>query len=458
MALSLSKIEAIAPDQGSLSAAKKLLKLSSWPGLFHDGKGLVWGECQGSGSTPYRVSVTEDDAGYKCSCPSRKFPCKHSLALMWIRAEGREQFALADAPGWVTDWLARRRGPSAGAGTAPRASIAETEGADTGAEADPKAEARAAAARERSRRERESAIAGGLEDLDAWLRDQISAGLVSFAVAPSGPCRTMAQRLVDAKAGGLAARVDAIPARLFQFPEEQRAIMAVRELGGLHLLASAYLRQAEIPELLREDVRQAVGWNMARDAVLSASGSRHCEGTWTVVLSRSQVQPDKLRRNETWLLCGDEHAVLVDYVPVSTGASSGGFAAGERMQAELAYYPSAVPQRALILRAGPVTPDDEAPLDLQRKTLSETYSQYEKALAAKPWLEDYPLVFTNAVVRVRGGSLHLVSEGLSLPVSPSQGDAAWPLADCGALDGVGIWNGSHIHLAMVETSLGRWKA
>ena len=29
MALSLSKIEVIAPDQGSLAAAKKLLKLSS---------------------------------------------------------------------------------------------------------------------------------------------------------------------------------------------------------------------------------------------------------------------------------------------------------------------------------------------------------------------------------------------------------------------------------------------
>ncbi|WP_366519527.1 SWIM zinc finger family protein [uncultured Erythrobacter sp.] len=30
--------------------------------------------------------VSELDAGYNCTCPSRKFLCKHALALMYIRA------------------------------------------------------------------------------------------------------------------------------------------------------------------------------------------------------------------------------------------------------------------------------------------------------------------------------------------------------------------------------------
>ncbi|MGB6721585.1 MAG: SWIM zinc finger family protein, partial [Terracidiphilus sp.] len=88
-ALSLEKIEAIAPDQASLSAARKLLKPGVWSGLQSDGAELAWGECQGSGATPYRVAISETDAGYKCTCPSRKFPCKHCLALMWMRAEGK---------------------------------------------------------------------------------------------------------------------------------------------------------------------------------------------------------------------------------------------------------------------------------------------------------------------------------------------------------------------------------
>src|SRR5580658_762708 len=105
MSLSLEKVEALAPDQSSLDAARKLLKASSWPLVASNGSGLVWGECQGSGATPYRVVVSESDAGYKCTCPSRKFPCKHSLALMWMRVEKPTTFTPATVPDWVKDWL-----------------------------------------------------------------------------------------------------------------------------------------------------------------------------------------------------------------------------------------------------------------------------------------------------------------------------------------------------------------
>jgi hypothetical protein len=88
MALTLERIEALAPDQSSLAAARKLLKPAGWPTLAV-GEGLAWGECQGSGATPYRVVISEADHGYKCTCPSRKFPCKHSPALMWLRAEAK---------------------------------------------------------------------------------------------------------------------------------------------------------------------------------------------------------------------------------------------------------------------------------------------------------------------------------------------------------------------------------
>jgi hypothetical protein len=151
MALSLENVEALAPDQSSLDAARKLLKLASWPALASNGTGLIWGECQGSGATPYRVVVSEADAGYKCSCPSRKFPCKHSLALMWLRADGKLKFAAAPVPAWVNDWMSRRRGPSAAATATPvesgsKASIRATGSGLPETKFDPKAEARADAA------------------------------------------------------------------------------------------------------------------------------------------------------------------------------------------------------------------------------------------------------------------------------------------------------------------------
>jgi len=111
MSLTFERIEAFAPDQASLAAARKLLKSSYWSTLA-EGEGLAWGECQGSGATPYRVVISEADAGYKCTCPSRKFPCKHALALMWMRANTSAAFAAATVPHWVKDWLSRRRGTS----------------------------------------------------------------------------------------------------------------------------------------------------------------------------------------------------------------------------------------------------------------------------------------------------------------------------------------------------------
>jgi len=160
MSLTLQRIEGLAPDQASLASARKLLKPSCWPTLA-EGEGLVWGECQGSGATPYCVVVSEADAGYKCTCPSRKFPCKHTLALMWMRADKGGSFAPAPIPEWVKDWLSRRRGTSKAAGKSEdeaqkpksRPSIRLTEIPEAGANVDPKAEQRAAAARERNRLE-----------------------------------------------------------------------------------------------------------------------------------------------------------------------------------------------------------------------------------------------------------------------------------------------------------------
>src|SRR5580698_2775005 len=208
--ISLEKIEALAPDQASLVAARKMVKPSGWSGLSCDNVGLVWGECQGSGSSPYRVVISEVDAGYKCTCPSRKFPCKHSLALMWIRAEGKLPFATGTPPQWVNDWLSRRRGPSqatAAAGSAPKASLALATSGEPEAAADPKAEARAAAQRERNRQEREATILAGLDELDLWLSDQVERGIAAFLANAASACRQMAQRLVDAKASALATRL-----------------------------------------------------------------------------------------------------------------------------------------------------------------------------------------------------------------------------------------------------------
>jgi len=456
MSLSLEKVEALAPDQGSLDAARKLLKPALWPTLAGDGDGLIWGECQGSGATPYRVCVTEIDAGYKCSCPSRKFPCKHSLALMWLRADGKAAFAAGTAPEWVRDWLTRRRGPSGAAvESAPKASIAAVR--DVEDTPDPKAEARAAAARERNRAEREASILAGLDDLDTWLSDQVDGGLVGFAASAVAGCRTIAQRLVDAKASGLAARLDALPSRLFACPDADRPRRAVEALGQVHLIAEAYRRQDILPPALKADVRQAVGWTITREALLGDGDAERISGRWTVWAARSEVQPDRLRRIETWLRGQGRFAVLVDFVPVATGAVAGGFAVGDTFEAELVFYPSPAPLRALLVRQ---TTGAElgGVLDLPSSDVAAAYDAYGAALAARPWLDDYPLAFQGAQVRRSGERTYVCGGDLALPLAPGQEAAAWALLRAGEVGGVGLWDGIRFELCWAETALGRWTA
>jgi len=472
MSLTVQRIEGLAPDQDSLAAARKLLKPSSWPTLA-EGEGLVWGECQGSGATPYRVVVHEADAGYKCTCPSRKFPCKHALALMWMRAEKSAAFAPANVPEWVKDWLSRRRGTA----TAPskagdeskkpkaRPSIRLTEIPGAEADADPKAEQRAAAARERNRLEREAAVLAGLDDLDTWLSDQVQHGMASFVAQAAQACRTIAQRLVDAKASGLAGRLDGLPTRLFTLPVTGASLSCdTGTRTNLFDISQAYRRAPELPELLGADARQAVGWSITREALLNDPEASRVNGKRLVFAVFSEVQPDRLRRVETWLWRqsgGNEmqqSAVLIDFVPISTGTAAGGYLVGDHIDAELSFYPSTIPFRAQVATLKGGAEQRSEPLHLPNESLSVSYANYERALAQLPWLGTIPMSFRSASVRRNGEQLYLYDDegGLSLPLNPSQPSHALALASLDRIDGIGLWNGYEFTLAWAETPLGRW--
>ena len=184
MAIELKAIEQLAADQSSLKAAAGLAKPAKWSGVgvSRDGA-LLWGECAGSGANPYRVMADLRDLGNKCTCPSRKFPCKHVLGLLWLNAEAIVPFAPADTPAWVSDWLGRRRtgggAPKTASLDAPAASkdahaaqLAEPEAIE-----DPKETARREAAAAKRSEDTERAISDALDALEQWFGDQLRMGL-----------------------------------------------------------------------------------------------------------------------------------------------------------------------------------------------------------------------------------------------------------------------------------------
>ncbi|WP_287266185.1 SWIM zinc finger family protein [Mesorhizobium sp.] len=291
MEFDLKTIEALAPDQASLGAASKLTKRSSWPRLEkNEQQALIWGECQGSGSNPYRVVIDTGDHGYKCTCPSRKFPCKHTLALMWIAATAPASFAAAESiPEWVNDWLSRRRKttPPPGQSTSGAAakSIDEAARTDQSAAVEDVAavERREAAQRKRAEDTRQ-AVSAALDELDQWIADQLRLGLSGFIDGSSDRCRRIAARLVDMKATALAGRIDEIPSRLMALRIEERPDAAIRELGKLVLLAKAWRSAPDDPELKR-----LVSTSETREQVLANPDARQVESFWEVWARRSRA-------------------------------------------------------------------------------------------------------------------------------------------------------------------------
>ncbi|MCM3746776.1 SWIM zinc finger family protein [Paenibacillus pasadenensis] len=101
-----ANVDRLAPNAGAIKNGKDLVKKNSFTVLNMSKDGtLLFGECKGSGKQPYRCSVDfiqEDDPVSRCSCPSRQFPCKHTLGLLYAKAQGLP-FEEADVPDDIAD-------------------------------------------------------------------------------------------------------------------------------------------------------------------------------------------------------------------------------------------------------------------------------------------------------------------------------------------------------------------
>ncbi len=85
------------------SAAPNADAVKKWPSLVlkkkftklhkSDDDSILFAYCQGSGKDPYLCSAdfaVPEKPVYRCSCPSRQFPCKHSIGLLFAYLTGQK--------------------------------------------------------------------------------------------------------------------------------------------------------------------------------------------------------------------------------------------------------------------------------------------------------------------------------------------------------------------------------
>ena len=94
-------IDSAAPNANAVVNARSLVASGQFLSLHKsEDDSLLFGLCGGSGRTIYHCScdfVSVDKVIYRCTCPSRQFPCKHCVALLVAFAQGKP-FAITGVP------------------------------------------------------------------------------------------------------------------------------------------------------------------------------------------------------------------------------------------------------------------------------------------------------------------------------------------------------------------------
>ncbi len=214
-----------APNSAAAENGRKLSKKGSFSNHHKTADStLYWAECAGSGKNPYQTSIdfsSSDGAPTcRCSCPSRQFPCKHALGLMFeLLAE--KGFEVAEIP---AD-LAKKR-----AKQAARAAKKETEKAQP-----PKAKKTNTAAQKKKLRQQLE----GMDQAERMVNDLLSAGVSTLSGSSAQSFEKLAKDLGNYYLTGPQAAFSRIALTVRQIqthPEQAPALYseALRVLISLH--------------------------------------------------------------------------------------------------------------------------------------------------------------------------------------------------------------------------------
>ncbi|MGW7525402.1 SWIM zinc finger family protein [Streptomyces sp. NPDC054783] len=401
------QVLSLAPDAVSRKAGGKLGTAGPWSEAG-SGEGTVWGLCKGSGSRPYQTVVDladVDGPAYKCSCPSRKFPCKHALGLLLLwTVDDSSVPASAQPPDWAEQWLEGRRRRA-------KSKQGRSEGSSGSGSADPEA------ARRRAERRTERVTAGATE-LEHRLADLLRGGLAAAEQAGYALWDETAARMVDAQAPGLASRIrelGAIPASGAGWPAR-----LLEECALLHLLDQGWLRRDRLPDALAATVRSRLGLPGTADGT-------PLRDRWLVLAQYDKVDP-KLTTRRIWV-----HGATSGLTRLLLSYGAAGRApelslpVGLALDAELSAYPGAGRSRsALGERFAPAAPAAFRP---PGTSTAEAAARYGEALRDDPWLESVPVTL---------GRVIPVPDGDEWQLADADADSALPLTRA-ARSRPGLW-------------------
>ncbi len=421
--LTYDKILSLAPDPGTAQRAKSVAHAQRWHTLEGTGRS-IWGTL-GNPADPYRTQVDFQGPGFSCSCPVRRQPCKHGIGLLLLFSKNNDAFRVVDEPPeWVVSWLAGR--DKRAAKTEEKAPARSTE-----------AEKALAEKRKQNREKRMFQMAAGLAELESWLTDLFRQGLASLEGQAAGYWHDLAARMVDAKLGTLARRIRQLPHLMSQADWHEKILS---ELGDIYLMVKAFQRMEHLPDSLQDDLLGLAGVNFKKEDILAQSG---ISDTWLVAGQTETAEEGNLLARRTWLMGekSEKIALLLEFSWGGQGYETA-WRMGTVLTGEVVFYPSAYPQRVLLksfeLSGQPFDVTSGFP------TLESFAQKYAEALAANPWLSQFPAFLENVVPVFQKNKFVLVDrrrKQLPLLISENEGWKLVAISSGRPLGIFGTWDG-----------------
>jgi len=427
----VDQVLALAPDAASAKNGRGLATRQKWVSLGRQ-QSLIWGECQGSGKNPYQTQIDLSEPAWRCSCPSHKFPCKHGLGLFLLLAEQPGEIFETDPPAWVAEWLASR---------SQRAEKqAEKQAKRQEQATDPIAQAKRVAERQRK-------VSAGIQELRLWLEDRVRQGLVVLPQESYQMWDAIAARMVDAQAPGLARQLRELAGIVHTRADWSDCVL--ERLGRLYLLIEGFERIETLPATVQADLRTQIGWSLNQEEVLAGLAQADL---WLVLGQRTEEE-ERLRARRTWLygIASRTPALLLDFAHGHQPFEQG-LLPGTCLEAELVFYPSAYPLRALIKSRQESVALPKSPPATE--SIAEAIATYSKALINCPWLERFPLLLQDVIPRQEEkGWLLQDQQGIVLPLSrrveSTQGWQLLALSGGHPLSVFGEWDGTFLTILSV---------
>jgi SWIM zinc finger len=374
-----------APDDAAKKLSKGLGIPEKWKNLTTHHERAAFGELDGYKAA---IDLLQPTPAFKCSCPSKKLPCKHAVGLLYLYATSKGIFAPSETmPDWAGAWVEgrdKKMGKAAANADAPPAELTPEQ----------------IAKKEKARDERLDTMQTGLDELEQWLLDAMRQGMIAIDTQPHTFWSDMAAAMVNQKLSGVATRLRRLATQ--NQGTDQRFDALINSISDIYLLVKAFKNIEKIPPPIVEDMMTAAGWNKKKDEL---QGLPSVKDTWRA-LGEVQGEEEGIKFRRMWVYGKNTQQIglLLDFA-FNSGFETAVFAGGI-YEATVVFYPSNYPQRLVFTNYTTIAPPN---FPLQPFPNLDAFADaHAHARSKNAWLRQFPLLVENIVLHQEGNIKYII--------------------------------------------------